>query len=114
VHVRRKVLLLGVMHTTFGMIMSMIISENGGLSTGTGKMGGMMRRPIVLRMGIVKRKILASEKEMENLFVVGVSFFWFWLRDCKVMYFEVGGRTLGYPGEREGGVDVEQQSSSYG
>jgi hypothetical protein len=38
----------------------------------------------------------------------------FWLRDCKVMYFEVGGRALGYPGEREWGVDVEQQSNSYG
>jgi hypothetical protein len=68
-------LLLGVMHTTIGMIMSMIISGNGGLSTGTGKMGGMMRRTIILSMGIVKRKMLAREKEKENLFVVGVSFF---------------------------------------
>jgi hypothetical protein len=58
-------LLLGVMHTTFGMIMSRIISGNGGLSTGTGKMGGMMRI-ITRRMGIVKRKILASEKEKES------------------------------------------------
>jgi hypothetical protein len=66
VHVRRNVLLLGVMHTPFGMIMGMIISGNGGLSTGTGKMGGMMRRTIILRMGIVKRKILASEKEKED------------------------------------------------
>jgi hypothetical protein len=45
--------------------MSMIISGNGGLSTGTGKMGGMMRR-IIIRMGIVKRKMLASEKEKDN------------------------------------------------
>jgi hypothetical protein len=65
VYVRRKMLLLGVMHTTFGMIMSRIISGNGGLSTGTGKMGGMMRI-ITRRMGIVKRKILASEKEKES------------------------------------------------
>jgi hypothetical protein len=56
------------------MMMSMIISGNGGLSTGTGKMGGMMKR-IIICMGIVKRKMLASEKEMENFFVVGVSFF---------------------------------------
>jgi hypothetical protein len=40
--------------------------------------------------------------------------FFFWLRDCKVMYFEVGGRTLGYPGEREWGVDLEQQSNCCG
>jgi hypothetical protein len=30
------------------------------------------------------------------------------------MYFEVGRRTLGYPGEREWGVDLEQQSNNYG